>query len=203
MVKKCPPGVICIENISLIVFILCILFLYIFLNNRKYIFTSHNNFFNKENENINENKIINNNYLHPKSEYSYTNNKDILLNPYTEPLRDNSYFNNNIDRMPINIKTQSCDSTYRQIGILTRNNGEELILPLMGKPLITNRDTWNFYTLNKNNIKLPIKFKNKSCMSSNGCDNIYNGDNVYVEGYNDIFKATIYDNDVMKYIPYL
>ena len=52
-------------------------------------------------------------------------------------------------------------------------------------------------------IKLPISFKNKSCRSQQGCDNVYDGDTVYVEGFNDVFRVTIYDNNVMDYIPYL
>ena len=73
----------------------------------------------------------------------------------------------------------------------------------MGKPLFTNRDKWNFYTMNENNIKLPVTFKQKSCTNEYGCDNIYNGDTVYVDGIDSTFKATIYDNATMKYIPFL
>ena len=110
-----------------------------------------------------------------------------------------------IPPIPINIPTQSVDSTYRQVGILNNLNGSNEILPLMGKPLITNRDKWNFYTMtDKNNmIKLPLSHKGKSCTSEYGCDNIYNGDTVYVEGYKNTYKATIYDNDTMRYIPFL
>jgi hypothetical protein len=50
-----------------------------------------------------------------------------------------------------------------------------------------------------NSVKLPISFKKKSCTGEYGCDNIYNGDTVYVEGYKDAFQATIYDNAVMEY----
>jgi hypothetical protein len=131
---------------------------------------------------------------------------DVLLNPYQAPLRDDRYFPTigvgNGGCLPINVPTQSVNTTYRQVGILTRG---DTILPLMGKPLFTNRDKWNFYTMNdKNNmIKLPLSNKGKSCTSEFGCDNIYNGDTVYVEGYNDAFKATVYDNQVMQYIPFL
>jgi hypothetical protein len=56
----------------------------------------------------------------------------------------------------------------------------------------------------KNNmIKLPISFKNKSCTSEMGCDSVYNGDTVYVEGYSDLFRVTLYDNASMEYIPHL
>jgi hypothetical protein len=137
-----------------------------------------------------------------------TRENDVLLNPYSAPLRDDRIFNNsnyNGPKIPINVPTQSCNSDYRQIGILTRINGPETILPLLGRPLFSNRDKWNFYTMNDKNgmIKLPIRFKNKSCTSSQGCDNLYNGDTVFVEGYSDTFRVTIYDNNSMEYIPYL
>jgi hypothetical protein len=132
------------------------------------------------------------------------------MNPYEPPLRDDRYFNRPLldirDRVvPINVPTQSVDTAYRQVGLLTRINGSETILPLMGRPLFTNRDKWNFYTMSdKNNmIKLPVTNKGKSCTNEYGCDNLYNGDTVYVEGYNDAFKATIYDNQVMRYLPFL
>jgi hypothetical protein len=137
---------------------------------------------------------------------------DVLMNPYQAPLRNDRYFpslggafGGDPRGMPINVPTQSVDSAYRQVGILTRLNGPEMILPLMGRPLFSNRDKWNFYTMSdKNNmIKLPVTNKGRSCTNEYGCDNLYNGDTVYVEGYNDAFKVTVYDNQVMRYIPFL
>jgi hypothetical protein len=222
MARKCPPGILCIENYTLLFFVLLIIAILYFMNI-------------KYNQNLNKtgncgcNKLScsmcnklnnnnNNNYSH--SNYSSSdlipflgnshNNRenDVLLNPYSAPLRDDRIFNNtnyNGPKIPINVPTQSYNSAYRQIGILTRINGQETILPLLGRPLFSNRDKWNFYTMNDKNgmIKLPISFKNKSCTSSQGCDNLYNGDTVFVEGYSDTFRVTIYDNNSMEYIPYL
>ena len=108
-------------------------------------------------------------------------------------------------QMPINVPTQQPMglAEYRQVGILTRVSGDsDTILPLMGRPVLTHRDKWNFYTMNdKNNmIKLPMTFKGKSCSNEYGCDNIYNGDEVFVEGYQAAFKATVYENQVLRYI---
>lgn len=229
MPKKCPPGIICIENYTFLIFFILIIvilfFMYLKYNFNYRQHNNNNNIFNKQicsqcknikNNNICKNCDINNcnshnnleNKLYTKPAFSYSNiNNDILLNPYSAPLRDDRIFNNDYcgDKIPINISTQSHDTNYRQIGILTRVNGGETILPLMGRPLFRNRDKWNFYTINDKNsmIKLPITFKNKSCTSDQGCDNLYNGDTVYVEGYNDIFRVTSYDNNVMQYIPYL
>jgi len=206
MAKKCPPGVICIENVTILFLLIIILFVLFFLQNRQ-------NNSNKKHVKR-ENKQNNNSYFNSlfglisKPFYSYSNiPNDVLLNPYEPPLRDdriipNRYFN---ERIPINIPTSSVDAPFRQVGILTRMNGPESILPLMGKPLFTNRDKWNFYTMSdKNNmIKLPITHKGKSCSNEYGCDNLYNGDVVYVEGYNDTFKVTVYDNNTIRYIPYI
>ena len=209
MAKKCPPGIICIENFTFTFFGLLILIVLFFL----YInFNKTNNILNKSSCDCNipgECKKQKNKDIFLKSDYSHMNiNNDVLLNPYSAPMRDNRLFNSenyNGLKIPINQPTQSIDTNYRQIGILTRVHGGETILPLMGRPLFSNKDKWNFYTMNdKNNmIKLPITFKNKSCTSDLGCDNVYNGDTVYVEGYNDLFRVTVYDNNVMQYIPYL
>ena len=224
MVKKCPPGILCIENYTMLFFVLLIIvilyFMYVKYNqNLNKSFTCG---CNKMTCNLcnNKNGILNNNTNNFLSESNYLdlvpmlgtshNNRqnDVLLNPYSAPLRDDRIFNNTNysgPKIPINVPTQSFNTNYRQIGILTRVNGDETILPLMGRPLFANRDKWNFYTMNDKNgmIKLPISFRNKSCTSSQGCDNLYNGDTVYVEGYSDIFRVTIYDNNSMEYIPYL
>ena len=39
--------------------------------------------------------------------------------------------------------------------------------------------------------------------SEYGCDELMSGDTVYVEGYNDAFKVTIYENSQPRYIPFL
>lgn len=212
MSKKCPPGVICIENMTL-TFLLLLILLVSYLGYNKLInytqnkrSVSSNIEYNLNVENRNSSKG-----LYPQPGYSFSNiENDVLLNPYQAPLRDNRIFSNmnNIfqNKMPINIATQSYDTNYRQIGILTRNDGnKETILPLMGRPLITNRNRWNFYTMSENNnmLKLPVSYNGKKCMSQNGCDDLYNGDIVTVDGYNDEFKVTTYENNMPQYIPYI
>ena len=228
MVKKCPPGIICIENYTFLFFgilVLAILFFMYVKYNQNLVLNSGSNSnlycgCNKPSHlcSCKKNMAHNNsNYFNddlasrliPRTGNAYSNtDNDVLLNPYSAPLRDDRVFNNsnyNGPKIPINVPTQSFDTNYRQIGILTRVNGGETILPLMGRPLFSNRDKWNFYTMNDKNamIKLPISFKNRSCTSQQGCDNVYNGDTVHVEGFNDIFRVTVYDNNVMQYIPHL
>ena len=234
MVKKCPPGIICIENYTFLFFGILVLAILFFMYIKYYqnlglnsgsVSNSNSNLYcgcNKPSHLCNCKKNVFNNHnnhnyfnddltsrLIPRTGNAYSNTEnDVLLNPYSAPLRDDRVFNNsnyNGPKIPINVPTQSFDTNYRQIGILTRVNGGETILPLMGRPLFSNRDKWNFYTMNDKNamIKLPISFKNRSCTSQQGCDNVYNGDTVHVEGFNDIFRVTVYDNNVMQYIPHL
>ena len=221
MGRKCPPGVFCVENYTLGVLALIIIGLLIWMWNNNQGGSKNGarnslDYISNRLDNLNRSLLGNNNNdddLYARTDSVWSSGDSVLLNPYTAPNRDDRPFTRN--RMPdqrgtrlgvpINVRTQGVESDYRQIGILTRITGEETILPLMGRPLIYGRDTWNFYTMSdKNNmVKLPITFKNKNCSGEYGCDNIYNSDTVYVEGYNDAFKVTMYENNTMRYIPYI
>jgi hypothetical protein len=101
------------------------------------------------------------------------------------------------------LKNPNMRADYSQMGILTKN---EQILPLMGRRHMNGRDKWQYYTISNTgnlNTKLPVSVKGKSCTSEYGCDEMMNGDAIYVEGYNDTFKATIYENSAFSYIPHL
>jgi hypothetical protein len=100
----------------------------------------------------------------------------------------------------INIATSHVPSNFQQVGILTRKGGKEMILPLMGRQVHTSRDSWNFYTVNDTGVRLPLSVKGKSGMSEYGCDNVYDGDSVYVEGYGDTFAVTRYETNTLRYI---
>lgn len=149
---------------------------------------------------------------------------DMLSNPEHPPLKDTAFLYGGYHTrplmptastmsypvMPINQPTQppymprSSTTSYVQIGILTRKQGEK-ILPLMGRPSVVQRNKWQYYTMSDSNtsVRLPVSRGGRSCTSENGCDEIMNGDTVYVEGYQDAFHATVYENDSPRYIPYL
>jgi Family of unknown function (DUF5755) len=221
MKKKCPPGVICIENITMWFLVLAILFLIYF------IFCIY-----KSNNSVNSANVINKHDV-PLKDRSYEiqviqqapnfpfNNltassvpKDVLLNPYSPPLRDERYLSPQINlvppgTIPINISTNvgAVDTNYRQVGILNPSNkpNKDNVLPLMGRPVFTNRDKWQYYTIGNqhNNIKLPIIVKGRSGLNEYGVDRLYNGDTIYLEGLNDVYRVTIYDNDTIKYLPFI
>ena len=198
--KRCASGVLCIENVTL--FLLLIIFMV--LGYLVYINMQTNNKVYRG-ETINIEQTV----QHP----SYMSRKDVLLNPYTAPYKDERYYTQDVlpsrNSIPINVSTNigAVDTTYRQLGILTPLNGtsKNNILPLMGRPLFTSRDKWQYYAISNqhNNIKLPILFKGKSALNDYGVDKIFSKDTVYVEGYNEAFKITVYENDTIKYLPFL
>jgi len=218
--KKCPPGVICIANLSML--FLLVLFLVIF-----YIIL-HQNMQGKDkitinnverNENNNNNNGLGTNgwgsFLTnwiPSWPYNNLPN-DILLNPYAPPLRDERYFIPASGTfippgaVPINVSTNigAVDTTYRQLGIITATNTNGKILPLMGRPLFTNRDKWQYYTMNDshNSVKLPVSRNGRSCTNEYGCDRLFNGDTIYIDGINEVYRVTMYDNDTIKYLPFV
>ena len=199
--KRCPPGVICLENATMMFLVICIIAVGYFIYTRM----------NKTSAVVIQNNRVQTESRHLRNDgVRNTDGVDVLLNPYSPPFNDERYFNKGLGNrggIPINMNTTAVDSTFRQVGILTPLNGssKDCILPLMGKILFARRDLWNYYTISNqhNNVKLPVSVKGRSALNENGVDKVFDGDTVYVEGMNQPFKATIYDNTIMRYLPAL
>jgi hypothetical protein len=211
--KKCPPGVICLENITMFFLIIIIIVIFfIFTNYKQSIQFNQNEKIVVEQKNSTPSSSP---YLNWFPSYPYNNlQQDVLLNPYSAPLKDERYFVPELryappGTIPINVSTNvsAVDTSYRQMGILTPLNGpnKNNILPLMGRPLFTRRSLWQYYTISNqhNNIKLPVSVKGRGGLNDNGVDEVYSGDTIYVEGYNEPFKVTVYENSNIKYLPFL
>lgn len=204
--KRCPPGVICIENVTIfiiiIIVIIVIFILYLCVKTSGY-----------EKEVIIKRQPMVNVLQEPNIPYNNLPN-DVLLDPYVPPLKDNRYLTSQMSfvppgRVPINISTNigAIDTSYRQVGILTPLNGPSInqVLPLMGRPLFSSRQKWQYYTISNqhNNVKLPVKVKGRSGTTDYGVDEVYSNDKVFVEGNGRAYKVTTYDNDTVKYLPFL
>jgi hypothetical protein len=232
MVRKCPPGVLCFENITLVILAVVVIGVAIYAHSR---FFGHGHGHGHGLHYGQPILMASTDPLSNSLDFGIggpSSNQDVLLNPYVPPLRDNSVgstrpvydirggvetihyggMDGGGGGVRVNVPTRSVDTTYRQVGILTRSGGgntpsatssQETILPLIGRPLFTNRDKWQFYTLSdKNNaIKLPVIVNGKSGTNEYGCNNVSSGDTVYVEGYNDSFRVTAYDSASLRYLP--
>ena len=126
---------------------------------------------------------------------------DLLLPPLKS---DNSYYHRMISglggsgvSLPINIMTRGHTTEFSQIGILTKDDvgNNPLILPLMGRRV--DRNKMQYYAISNTgsmNTRLPVKNKGRSCTDERGCDELFNGDEIFVEGYKTSFNTTIYEN---------
>ena len=184
MGKKCIPGVLCIENMTLfLLFFILVVLLYLYYTN------------------IKQQQVLPQQQQPQVIVLGGMNN----LPPQNDSLMQLGAIPNNAipnNAIPVNIESRGRPSAYTQVGILTRE--KDLILPLMGRKLT--RDKMQYYTISNTgnmNTKLPISKNGKSCTGEYGCDEVFDGDTVFVEGYADTFKATIYENSRFNYIPYL
>ena len=144
--------------------------------------------------------------IKPEIDVGRCSGGDTLSNPYVPPIRCDQGRGDS-GTVPINIQSQHHDVRYTQIGILTKGSLDNpVILPLMGRRTITSRNKWQYYTISSGGgghlqTKLPVKIKGKSCSGEYGCDEISNEDEIYVEGYKETFKSTIYESGLFSYMP--
>ena len=200
--KVCPTNMICFHETTLIILMIVLIFFVIF------IYQSYSMSHLKSMES----KLVQQDYnlLIPQAsiEIAKKNCDDTLFDAYAGPFKSDQI---NVRRgcgesvlgVPVNIKTQSVDSDFRQIGLLTSTKQDALILPLLGRPLITHRDSWQYYALSERNLKLPVISDNKNCTNRLGCDSLSDGCIVRVNGYSDDFKVSIYETNTLEYIPIL
>jgi hypothetical protein len=207
MGKKCIPGVICIENMTLfLLFVVMMVLAYLYYAYfAKVMNMPPDALYAQQYQHTMPSVVIQQApvavpHLAPIS----TRIQDPLMDPYSPPVKmDPTYV---AAGLPINVPTRGFPSNYSQIGILTRNGRGDLILPLMGRRSINGGNKKQYYTMSNSgnfSAKLPVSVNGKSCTSEYGCEEISNGDIVYVEGYSDTFRATVYENGLFSYIPFL
>jgi Family of unknown function (DUF5755) len=200
-------GLICIETLSIFLILICILTII-------YVVSKTNQTINITQDQKNSYPNQNAGAFYGIPNYPYNNLPgDVLLNPYVPPLNNERYIVPQVqyippNTVPINISTSigAVETSYRQVGILNSSrNVDGRVVPLMGRPLYVNRDKWQYYTISNqhNNVKLPIIVQGRDALRDQGVNQLYTGDLVYVEGYNEYFRVKIYETDTIKYIPYI
>ena len=217
--KKCPDGVICIENVTMG-------FICIFVFSAMYLFfkaygSPTSSAASASASSGSTLRLRDGNHGHghihaplTRMSWPYTNipseaarmfgfapSPMTFNDPTRPPLNDTRY------TVPLNVATNigAVNAEYRQVGILTPANksAKDNILSLMGRPLFTNHQKWQYYTISnqRNTVKLPISVNGKSASTEYGVDCVYSGDTVYVEGMNEPHSVTVYDTDTIRYIP--
>ena len=182
MAKKCIPGFFCIDK-SMLLILFVILFAAI-----GYLI------YQQQQQTTDKNIIV------VQQPLTFSGNNEDLSPPVNKTLLSPN-------QLPPPMRTggnAGYPRDYRQAGILTKqrqgnDGGEPLILPLYGRHVRS--DKLQYYTVAEGGAKLPVSVNGRSCTGEYGCNEVFNGDTVYVEGYGDVFKATIYESGQYSYDP--
>jgi hypothetical protein len=125
------------------------------------------------------------------------------LCPKVDTSSSSSVSSSSIPVYPKELPSYDNNREYQQVGILTSNdNNEPIILPLFSKRANNHRDRWNYYTTTDKNtmLRLPISHDNMKCDDDIGCNEIYDGNTLYIEMYKGkTFTATIYKKQAPSY----
>jgi hypothetical protein len=223
--KTCIPGLFCIENVTMfLMFIVLVVLAYLYYVNVVAISNSKKveqlSVLGTQGSPVQPAIIVVSPPIDvaPPALATIGSRQDPLNDPYVPPMNTSGmgmYFPEDsgnvhpVVGLPVNMTTRGPVESYSPVGILTRQgnrHGGDMVLPLMGRRSMTGRTQYQYYTMMPSgnlNTKLPVSVNGKSCTTEYGCNEISNGDLVYVDGLNDTFRATIYETGVFSYIPYL
>ncbi len=223
---SCPPNMLCI-NYSHSIALLILVFLLLFYLYTKYQHTSNQNSYLKNNmnqkinilskkiENNNNNNVINN--TSPNRQPNQNELYNEIRNKLNETPQNDDIFEEprkNIDGVRVNIATRGPTPKITQIGILSKmthsndsgpgSDPEAHILPLLGRRTYNRSNKWVYYTATDkyNQVRIPISHNGRDCGGEYGCDEIMDGDSITIPELNGTFKAKIYENTSLHYIPY-
>jgi len=101
---------------------------------------------------------------------------------------------------PFGFATQGFPDKYQSFGFIKTSEGQTL--PLYGRRTAGRSDRYNYYTRTDtyNPIPIPIRYKNRDCQDSIGCDELFNGESVRtVDGKGG--EVQLYQFDGPAYFP--
>jgi hypothetical protein len=215
---------LCIEYSHTIVFIIALgLFLFYLYTKYQHIFIQNSELKQNMNQKINilSKKIENNNNILNNTTQNREPNKNELYEEMRAKLNETPQ-NNDIfeeprkttDGVRVNISTRGPTPKISQIGILSKmthsndtgpgSDAEAHILPLLGRRTYNRSNKWVYYTATDkyNQVRIPISHNGRDCGGEYGCDEIMDGETITIPELNGSFKAKIYENTSLHYIPY-
>ena len=194
----CPPGVLCIPDGLINLFIIVLFIILIFLISATYFKPS----FPQQIQPVQQLQQL---PQLPQQPIIIQNGGDSRYDRAHQPLRDwmaKPEFppRGGIASIPINIPTQGLPESFQSVGIV--NVGEQ-ILPLYGRRTAGSSDRWNYYTRTDtyNPVPIPVNFQKRDCMDDVGCQEILSGETIKIEALKKEGKTNIYRFDGPKYIP--
>jgi hypothetical protein len=71
----------------------------------------------------------------------------------------------------------------------------DTLFPLYARSSPTHRHRYNYHTVSTNHFKLPVIRDKRDCTENIGCDELFNGDQVYVPGLSTPLTVRLYSRD--------
>ena len=105
-------------------------------------------------------------------------------------------------KMPMNIATRGAPRDYETVGYL-KNEEDSSMQKLFGRETYPGSNNWNYFAMSDDyhQIAIPLNIGNKDCTKENGCKEIYDNENLTIDGKEN--KATIYEINPYRYSPYV
>jgi len=120
----------------------------------------------------------------------------------SQPQQPQMQMQSQMQAPPLRLLPGARAGAIQQVGILTAEGGssssaapDRTILPFFGRELDARRSRWNYYTRTDgtNPVQVPVRVGNRTCDDdTNGCNEVFHDDSVYVPALGRSSKASIY-----------
>jgi len=196
MVKRCPPGVLCLTPgvgifiTVLVAFLVGALF---------YFMKSEPLSLSIQQAPPQQNPVIYNTVDVEKGDDRYTRAPVPLRLWNTPPDLRGALLP--VGAVAINQSSQGLPESYQSMGIVKKEDGT--VLPLYGRRTAGSGHRYQYYTRTDtyNPVQLPIQYKRKDCQDDIGCDELFSGEEITISPTGERAKTTLYKFDGPTYIP--
>lgn len=192
MVKKCPPGVVCMTpSIVMLISIIVIigLFFYMGQNTHSKPRRIHQGSQDAPQVNVSVRTEGDGRYTRAPEPYRMWQTIPDLRGALIPP-----------GAMAINMPARNYPEAYQQLGYI---KSDEQLLPLFGRRTGRSNDRYNYYTRTDtyNPIQVPITVNKRDCSEDLGCEELFGGESVQIRGLGKTGTVDVYKFDGPTYIP--
>lgn len=192
MVKKCPPGVVCMTpSIVMLISVIVIVGLFFYMGQKVHIKPRrmHQGSQDAPQVNVNVRTEGDGRYTRAPEPYRMWQTIPDLRGALIPP-----------GAMAINMPARNYPEAYQQMGYI---KSDEQLLPLFGRRTGRSNDRYNYYTRTDtyNPIQVPITVNKRDCSEDLGCEELFGGESVQIRGLGKTGTVDVYKFDGPTYIP--
>ncbi len=190
MVKKCPPGVVCMTpSIVILISVIVIVGVFFYMGHTS---ASPSKYITKQPVHTDVNVNVrsgDDRYTRAPEPYRMWQTIPDLRGAIIPP-----------GAMAINMPARGYPEAYQQMGYI---KAEDQLLPLFGRRTGRSNDRFNYYTRTDsyNPIQVPITVAKRDCSEDLGCEELFGGETVQIRGLGKTGTVDVYKFDGPTYIP--